>query len=46
MIRDLDSISMSPDGERLMFVGVGPDGERLLWVRLLSSLAAEQVARD
>ncbi len=43
IISDLDSISMSPDGERLMYIGTGSDSKRQLWVRLLSSLAAEQV---
>jgi eukaryotic-like serine/threonine-protein kinase len=44
IISDIDSISMSPDGERLMFIGIGPDSKRLLWVRSLGSVAPEQVA--
>ena len=38
---DVDSFSMSPDGDRLVFIGVGPDGRRQLWLRALSSLTAE-----
>src|SRR5438552_3438741 len=37
---DLDSIILSPTGDRLVFVGVGPDGGRQLWLRSLDSLTA------
>ncbi len=37
---DLDSIALSPNGDRLVFVGVGPDGGRQLWLRSLDSLTA------
>lgn len=38
---DTDSIALSPNGNRVAFVGVGPDGGRQLWVRSLGSLKAE-----
>ncbi len=38
---DADPITISPDGERLAFIGVASDGGRQLWVRAMSSLAAE-----
>lgn len=41
---DLDSMSISPDGERLVFLGVAPDGRRQLWLRSLASLTAEPLA--
>jgi Tol biopolymer transport system component len=31
---------ISPDGERVVFVGVGADGKKLLWVRSLNHLEA------
>src|SRR5262249_16710477 len=37
---DLDSLAVSPNGDRLVFVGVGPDGGRQLWLRSLDSLTA------
>ena len=37
---DADSIALSPNGDRLVFVGVGPDGGRQLWLRSLESLTA------
>ena len=37
---DVDSIALSPNGDRLVFVGVGPDGGRQLWLRSLDSLTA------
>jgi Tol biopolymer transport system component/DNA-binding winged helix-turn-helix (wHTH) protein len=40
-IADLDSISLSPDGARMAFIGVASDGKRQLWVRPLDSLTAE-----
>src|SRR6202023_1661499 len=40
-IPDLDSISLSPDGERVGFIGVASDGKRQLWVRALDSLTTE-----
>ena len=40
---DIDSFSVSPDGERLVFIGVGPDGRKQLWLRALSSLTAEPI---
>lgn len=41
---DLDSMSISPDGERLVFLGVAADGRRQLWLRSLASLTAEPLA--
>jgi Tol biopolymer transport system component/DNA-binding winged helix-turn-helix (wHTH) protein len=38
---DIDSFALSPDGERLVFIGVGSDGRRQLWLRSLSSLTQE-----
>lgn len=40
-IPDTDSIAVSPNGDRMVFVGVGPDGGRQLWLRTLGSLAAD-----
>src|SRR5262245_52068287 len=31
---------ISPDGERVVFVGIGADGKKLLWVRSLNDLEA------
>ncbi len=41
---DIDSLSVSPDGEHLVFIGVAPDGKRQLWLRPLESLTAEPLA--
>jgi Tol biopolymer transport system component/DNA-binding winged helix-turn-helix (wHTH) protein len=41
---DIDSMSVSPDGERLVFIGVAADGRRQLWLRSLGSLAASPLA--
>jgi len=41
---DLDSMSVSPDGARLVFIGVAADGRRQLWLRSLDSLTAEPLA--
>jgi Tol biopolymer transport system component/DNA-binding winged helix-turn-helix (wHTH) protein len=41
---DIDSMSVSPDGARLVFIGVAADGRRQLWVRPLASLTAEPLA--
>jgi Tol biopolymer transport system component/DNA-binding winged helix-turn-helix (wHTH) protein len=38
---DIDSFAVSPDGERLVFIGAGSDGRRQLWLRSLSSLTQE-----
>ena len=35
---DIGSITVSPQGDRVVFIGVGPDGGRQLWVRELASL--------
>ncbi len=40
MTPDTVSFAISPNGDRLVFVGVGPDGRRQLWVRALDSLTA------
>jgi DNA-binding winged helix-turn-helix (wHTH) protein/Tol biopolymer transport system component len=42
-IPDLDSISLSPDGERVGFIGVASDGKRQLWVRPLDSLTTQPI---
>ena len=42
-IADIDSVSISPDGERLVFIGAGPDSKRQLWIRPLGSLTAKQL---
>jgi serine/threonine protein kinase/Tol biopolymer transport system component len=36
-----DAVTISPDGQRLVFVATGADGKQLLWVRPLDSLAAQ-----
>ncbi len=36
--------ALSPDGQRLVFVGVGEDGKSSLWVRTLSDLTAQPLA--
>ena len=41
---DIDSMFVSPDGERLVFVGVAADGRRQLWLRSLGSLTAEPLS--
>jgi eukaryotic-like serine/threonine-protein kinase len=41
---DLDSMAVSPDGARLVFIGVSVDGRRQLWLRSLASLTAEPLA--
>ena len=41
---DLDSMFVSPDGARLVFIGVAADGRRQLWLRSLASLTAEPLA--
>jgi Tol biopolymer transport system component/DNA-binding winged helix-turn-helix (wHTH) protein len=41
---DIDSMFVSPDGERLAFVGVAADGRRQLWLRSLGSLTAEPLS--
>ena len=41
---DLDPMSVSPDGARLVFIGVAADGRRQLWLRSLASLTAESLA--
>ncbi|PWU05460.1 MAG: hypothetical protein C5B51_14450 [Terriglobia bacterium] len=41
---DIDSMSVSPDGARLVFIGVAADGRRQLWLRSLGSLIAEPLA--
>ena len=42
-ITDVNSISVSPDGEQLAFQGVEPDGKKQLWLRPLGSLVAERI---
>ena len=42
-IPDMDSISVSPDGEHVIFIGVEPDGKKQLWLRPLGSLVAERI---
>ena len=37
-------MSVSPDGERLVFIGLATDGRRQLWLRSLGSLMAEPLA--
>lgn len=41
---DADPITVSPDGERLAFIGVASDGSRQVWVRALNSLTTEPLA--
>jgi Tol biopolymer transport system component/DNA-binding winged helix-turn-helix (wHTH) protein len=41
---DIDSMFVSPDGERLVFVAVAADGRRQLWLRSLGSLTAEPLS--
>src|SRR5579862_5685393 len=43
-IQDLDSISLSPDGSKLAFIGEASDGQKQLWLRPLDSVAAEPLA--
>ncbi len=38
---DADSIAISPNGDRVLFIGVGPDGSKQLWMRELGSLTAD-----
>ena len=42
-IQDVDTMAMSPTGDRILFVGEGPDGGTQLWLRPLDSLAASPV---
>jgi eukaryotic-like serine/threonine-protein kinase len=42
-IGDIDSVSISPDGKQLVFIGAGPDTRRQLWIRALSSLTAKEL---
>lgn len=35
---DIGSITVSPQGDRVVFIGVGPDGGKQLWMRELASL--------
>jgi len=37
-------VAVSPDGQRVAFVGTGADGRSLLWVRSLDALAAQSLA--
>jgi eukaryotic-like serine/threonine-protein kinase len=41
---DVDSIAVSPSGDRVLFIGVGPDGGKQLWMRSLGSLTADVIA--
>ena len=41
---DLDTVSISPDGERLLFIGTASDGRRQLWLRPLGLQRAEPLA--
>lgn len=41
--QDVDTIAVSPNGDRVLFVGEGPDGGTQLWVRPLDSLNASPV---
>ncbi len=41
---DVDSIAVSPNGDRVLFTGEGPDGGKQLWVRALGSLTASVIA--
>ncbi|MEO8049422.1 MAG: winged helix-turn-helix domain-containing protein [Acidobacteriota bacterium] len=40
---DADSIAVSPDGNRIVFIGVGADGAKQLWMRSLGSLTADVI---
>ncbi|HUQ49278.1 MAG TPA: protein kinase [Terriglobales bacterium] len=40
----LDSVAISPDGTKVVFVGISADQRRALWVRPLGSLSAQQLA--
>ncbi len=40
---DADSIAVSPDGNRVVFIGVGADGAKQLWMRPLGSLTADVI---
>ena len=40
---DADSIAVSPNGDRVIFIGVGPDGSKQLWMRELGSLTADVI---
>lgn len=40
----VNNVAVSPDGNRLAFVGVGPNGETTLWVRSLSTGAEQQLS--
>jgi Tol biopolymer transport system component len=42
-IADVNSISVSPNGEQIVFQGVEPDGKKQLWLRPLGSLVAERI---
>ena len=39
----VNSIVLSPDGERFVFTAPGPDGRQFLWLQSLNSLEARQV---
>src|SRR5712691_830514 len=41
---DVGSIAMSPNGDRVLFIGVRPDGRKQLWVRALDSPTADVIA--
>ena len=43
MIPDLDSVSISPDGENVIFLGVDSDGKKQLWLRSLNSTDARRI---
>ena len=43
-VPDMGSIAMSPNGDRVLFIGVRPDGRKQLWVRALDSLTADVIA--
>lgn len=43
-IWDLDSLALSPDGEKLVFIGLGSNTQRQLWLRPLNSLTANRLA--
>jgi DNA-binding winged helix-turn-helix (wHTH) protein/Tol biopolymer transport system component len=43
-ISDVDPIAVSPNGDRVLFMGEGPEGGKQLWVRALGSLTASVIA--
>lgn len=43
VIPDVDSIAVSPSGDRVAFIGVGRDGGKQLWMRPLGSITPEPI---